>query len=63
MEEYLLELIKFLKRKRIKYVLSGAFAVGYYAEPRATRDIDLIVQVSEDFGKSLLSSLILFTAF
>lgn len=49
MEEDLLELIEFLKRKKIKYVLTGAFAVGYYAEPRAMRDVDLIAQVGRDF--------------
>ncbi len=49
MEKDILALIEFLKRNKVKYVLTGAFAIGYYARPRATRDIDLVIRVGEDF--------------
>lgn len=43
MEEDLLNLLKLLREKRVKYAVHDGFAVGYYSEPRATRDVDLIV--------------------
>lgn len=47
--ESLLEVIAFFKENRVKYVITGAIAVGYYAEPRATEDVDFVVQVGKDF--------------
>ncbi len=34
-----------LSEARIQYMLTGSFALNYYAEPRMTRDIDLVVAV------------------
>jgi hypothetical protein len=30
---------------RIAYMLTGSIAAGYYAQPRMTRDIDLVVEL------------------
>lgn len=32
----------------ISYMLTGSFALNYYAEPRMTRDIDLVVQLEQN---------------
>lgn len=31
----------------INYMLTGSFAMNYYAEPRMTRDIDIVIDVDE----------------
>lgn len=36
-----------LDQRKIPYALCGALAVGVYAEPRATKDIDLLL-LAED---------------
>lgn len=37
-----------LEKQKVKYALVGGVAMAFYAEPRFTRDIDLLVD-SEDF--------------
>ncbi|MEW6684878.1 MAG: nucleotidyl transferase AbiEii/AbiGii toxin family protein [Candidatus Edwardsbacteria bacterium] len=37
-----------LNEEGVKYVLIGGFAMNYYGFPRATEDIDLLVEPSED---------------
>lgn len=44
----LVEVCKKLNEKGVKYILIGGFAVSYYGFPRATVDIDLLVEPSED---------------
>lgn len=35
-----------LSRQGIPYMLTGSFALGYYATPRMTRDLDIVVRLS-----------------
>ena len=35
------DFLKLLKEHRVKYLLIGGYAVGYYGYPRATADDDL----------------------
>lgn len=44
----LLAICKELNEKDVKYVLIGGFAMNYYGFPRATEDIDLIVDPSNE---------------
>ena len=37
-----------LEKIGIQYMLTGSVAMNYYAEPRMTRDIDLVVVVGSD---------------
>lgn len=39
---------KRLNEEGVKYILIGGFAVNYYGFPRATEDIDLLVEPSEE---------------
>lgn len=37
------DLLAEFARSKVSYALLGGYAVGYYAEPRATKDLDLLV--------------------
>lgn len=50
MQEKLLSVLNLLRETKVRYAIHGGFAVGYYAEPRATRDLDLIV-MAEDIDR------------
>lgn len=47
-ETVLLEVLKFLRNKKIPHLLIGALAVGLWARPRTTLDIDLLISVSPE---------------
>lgn len=53
-----LDLVRFsvdlLNRYKINYLLTGSFAVSYYGYPRATHDIDFIVEISKQNSKKVL---------
>jgi hypothetical protein len=46
--EVLDTVVRRLEAAGIRYMLTGSFAANYYAMPRMTRDIDLVVDLSED---------------
>ena len=43
--EVLRDAVDRLDRAGIRYMLTGSIALSYYAEPRMTRDIDLVVEL------------------
>lgn len=43
-------MMKELENKRVRYALVGGVAMAFYAEPRFTRDIDLLVD-TDDFDQ------------
>ncbi|MEO0103665.1 MAG: hypothetical protein ABIK40_05265 [candidate division WOR-3 bacterium] len=47
-EEVIKKVINILDKLNIPYLLTGALSVVYYGEPRATHDIDLVIQIKED---------------
>ena len=42
-----IDLLADFARHEVRYLLIGGYAVGYHAEPRATKDIDLLVAADE----------------
>ncbi len=42
----LFDIIDKLDKIRIDYMLTGSMAMNYYAEPRMTRDFDMIIEIS-----------------
>lgn len=46
--------VKLFDKYNISYLLTGSFAVSYYGYPRATHDIDFVVEVSKDTEKQFL---------
>jgi len=49
------DFIKLLNKHKVKYLLLGGWAVGYYSNPRATKDIDFIVSVDDKNLKKLIN--------
>lgn len=39
------DITQHLERVGIAYMLSGSVALSYYAQPRMTRDIDLVMEI------------------
>src|SRR6185503_5103860 len=39
----------------IQYMLTGSFALNYYAQPRMTRDIDLVVALAPKDAESVVA--------
>jgi hypothetical protein len=55
--EVLQDALARLEREGIAYMLTGSLALSYYAEPRMTRDIDLVVELSAGDAKRLAALL------
>ena len=47
------EFINLLNKNNVKYLLLGGWAVGYYSNPRATKDIDFFVYTDNENLKKL----------
>ena len=55
--EILIAIAKLLNTYKIPYLLTGSFASSFYGYPRATHDIDFIVEVNPTALKKLASRL------
>ena len=51
------EFLKLLNKHDVKYCIIGAFAMAFHAEPRYTKDIDILVQASNENAVKLLLAL------
>ena len=51
--EVLQDAVARLERAGIAYMLTGSVALSYYAEPRMTRDVDLVVELADRDPKSI----------
>lgn len=47
-QELLLSITSFLSKNNIPYMITGAWSVIYYARPRASHDIDFIVELYKE---------------
>jgi hypothetical protein len=47
------DLFKLLNKEKVEYLLVGAYALMFYAEPRFTKDIDIWVNPRKDNVKNL----------
>ena len=56
--ELLLFIAQLLDKYKIPYLLTGSFAVSYYGFPRATHDIDFVVEISSKKYSNLEQALI-----
>jgi len=56
-EKLLIEIAKILSNLKIKYFVTGGFAVSVWGRPRATFDIDIIVKLIEPQAFSLTKAL------
>jgi hypothetical protein len=56
------ELLSTLNAHRVKYLVVGAYAVSIYSQPRATKDLDILVKASADNAKAVFAALAEFGA-
>jgi hypothetical protein len=54
------EFIELLNNNEVKYLVVGGFAIAYYAKPRYTKDIDILVESSKENSKKIMNTLIQF---
>jgi hypothetical protein len=56
------ELLSTLNAHRVKYLVVGAYAVSIYAQPRATKDLDILVKADAENGNAVFAALAQFGA-
>jgi hypothetical protein len=56
------ELLSVLNAHRVKYLVVGAHAVSIHAQPRATKDLDILVQADAENAKAVFAALAEFGA-
>ncbi|SRR5579871_390463 len=56
------ELLSILNGRKVKYLLIGGYAVSLHAQPRATKDMDLLVRPDRENAAALYAALRAFGA-
>src|ERR1035438_5045544 len=56
------ELLSTLNAHRVKYLVVGAYAVSIYAQPRATKDLDILVKADAENARAVFAALAKFGA-
>ena len=56
------ELLSILNAHRVKYLVIGAYAVAIHAQPRATKDLDILVAADPQNAKAVFAALAEFGA-
>ena len=56
------ELLSIFNAHSVKYLVVGGYAVSFHAQPRATKDIDLLIQAAADNAKAVYAALAKFGA-
>jgi hypothetical protein len=56
------ELLSVLNEHRVKYLVVGAYAVAIHAQPRATKDLDILVRPDAENAKAVFAALAKFGA-
>jgi len=51
------ELLSVLNEKKVKYLVIGAYAVSIHAQPRATKDLDILVKTDIDNAHAVYAAL------
>jgi hypothetical protein len=51
------ELLSALNAHRVRYLIVGGYAVSLHAEPRATKDLDVLIGSTAENSKALFAAL------
>jgi hypothetical protein len=62
MGEDLKDLLRAFNANAVKYLVVGGYAFGVHAEPRATKDLDLFIQPSQENSQAVFRALAQFGA-
>ncbi len=57
-----LELLRAFESHKVAYALIGGYAVGIHAEPRYTKDLDILIAANKKNAKAVLAALTQFGA-
>ena len=57
-----LELLRVLRKFKVRYTVIGGYAVGIHSEPRYTKDLDILISSSEENARATLKALAHFGA-
>lgn len=52
--DLLLLIGKLLNRHQVNYLLTGSLAVSYYGYPRATHDIDFLIEIKKEGAAKII---------
>lgn len=55
-------LLSVFNAHKVKYLVVGAYAVGHHAQPRATKDLDVLIQPAPKNSKAVYRALVEFGA-
>jgi len=56
------ELLSAFNVHHVRYLIVGGYAVSFHAQPRATKDIDILIDPAEDNSKAVYAALVEFGA-
>jgi hypothetical protein len=56
------ELLSVFNAWNVKYLVVGAYAVSLYAQPRATKDLDILIEANPENSKAVYAALVQFGA-
>ena len=51
------ELLKLFNKNSVRYCIIGSYAVAFYAKPRYTKGMDILIDPTIDNGKRIISAL------
>lgn len=51
------ELLSAFNARQVRYLVVGGYAVSFHAQPRATKDIDILIDPSADNSKAVYAAL------
>ena len=51
------ELLKLFNKHKVRYCIVGAYAVAFYAKPRYTKDIDILVEPESGNARKIINAL------
>lgn len=51
------ELLRFFNKNKVRYCIVGAYAVAFYAKPRYTKDMDILVEPDIENATRILKAL------
>ncbi|PJA96433.1 MAG: hypothetical protein CO129_06600 [Ignavibacteriales bacterium CG_4_9_14_3_um_filter_34_10] len=50
------ELLELLDKNQVEYLIVGAFALGFYGNPRTTGDIDIWINISKENARQMVKT-------
>lgn len=56
------EPLSIFNENKVKYLVVGGYAVSFYAQPRATKDLDILIKPDLENAATLYAALIKFEA-